>query len=268
MRKIISLFLSAVICVAAFAGCGKASSAADESLKKVKEKGELVLGLDDSFPPMGYRNENNEIVGFDIDVANEVCTRMGVELKLQPISWDAKEQELNSGNIDCIWNGMSVNEERKKAMNLSEPYMKNRMVLVVLKDSGYASKDDLKGKSIGVQNGSSAQEALENSDFAKTVKEIISYDTNVKGFMDLEAKGIDALCVDEVVANNFISQQNKNYLVLDDSSFVDEEYAIGFRKNDQALRDEVQKIISEMKADGKLAEISTKWFGKDVTIVK
>lgn len=268
MKKILSVLLAAMMLTATLAGCGKATSTSDESLKKVQDKGEFILGLDDSFPPMGYRDDNNEIVGFDIDVAKEVASRMDVELKLQPISWDAKDQELNSNNIDCIWNGMSINEENEKAMNLSEPYMKNRMVLVVLGDSGFTSQADLSGKSIGVQSGSTAQKILEESDFSKTTKETIPYDDNVTAFMDLEAKGISALFVDEVLANSFINEQKKDYVVLEDGALADEEYAIGFRKADQALRDEVQKTLSEMKADGKLAEISTTWFGKDVTIVK
>ena len=267
MKKIISILLAAIMMTTAFAGCGKAKSTGDESLKKVQDKGEFVLGLDDAFAPMGYRNEKNEIVGFDIDLAKEVTSRMGVKLKLQPIAWDSKDQELNSGNIDCIWNGMSIDAGKEKAMNLSEPYMKNRMVLMVLKDSGYTSQADLKGKKVGVQNGSTAQGILEKSDFAKTADEIIGYDNNLIACMDLERKGVDALFLDEVYANYYIAQK-KNCVVLEDSSLADEEYAIGFRKADQKLRDEVQKTLSEMKADGKLAEISTKWFGKDVTIVK
>ena len=269
MKKIISVILAALVAVSALAGCNGTTSK-DESLKKIKDKGAFVLGLDDSFPPMGYRDDNNEIVGFDIDCAKEVCTRLGVELKLQPISWDAKEQELNSGNIDCIWNGMSVNEERQKVMNLSEPYMKNRMVLVVLGSSGYKSQADLSGKKIGVQTGSTAQEILEASDFFKNIgsDNEISFKDNVTAFMDLEAKGCDAVFLDEVVANSFINEQKKDYVVLDDGALEEEDYAIGFRKNDQTLRDEVQKTLSEMKKDGTLAKISTKWFGKDVTTVK
>ena len=166
MKKLLTLLLAVLtlLSVLGFTGC-KQENTKDESLQKVLDKGSFVLGLDDSFPPMGYRDENNEIVGFDIDLAREVCARMGVELKIQPISWDAKEQELNSGNIDCIWNGMSIDEERQRVMNLSEPYMKNRMVLVVLGDSGYQSQADLQDKTIGVQNGSTAQKILEESDF-------------------------------------------------------------------------------------------------------
>ena len=196
----------------------------------------------------------------------EVCKRMGVGLKLQPISWEAKEQELNSGNIDCIWNGMSVNAEREAAMTLSEPYMENSMVLVVLKNSGYTSADNLKGKKIGVQSGSTAEQILEESDFYKQIGKEVSYSDNITAFMDLEIGQIDAVFVDEVLANYYITSKDKDYVVLNDGMSYKEEYAIGFRKGDTELKDKIQEVLGDMKKDGSLAEISTKWFGKDVTL--
>lgn len=277
IKKIFAAFLAAASMATLFAGCqtqdgdgmentDTAAAGEDKSLDSIKEKGKFILGLDDSFPPMGFRDENNEIVGFDIDLAKEVTARMGVELVVQPISWDSKEMELNSGNIDCIWNGMSINDERKEAMNLSEAYLRNDMVFVVLDSSAYNSQADLAGKKVAVQNGSSAQEILEGSEFNSQAGEIIGYDDNVTAFMDLDANGVDAVFLDSVVANYFITSKNKPYRILSDVLY-EEEYAIGFRKNDQALRDEVQKILSEMKADGKVDEISTKWFGSDITII-
>lgn len=278
MKKIFAAFLAAASMATLFAGCqtqdgdgmestDTAVAGEDKSLDSIKEKGKFILGLDDSFPPMGFRDENNEIVGFDIDLAKEVTARMGVELVVQPISWDSKEMELNSGNIDCIWNGMSINDERKEAMNLSEAYLRNDMVFVVLDSSAYNSQADLAGKNVAVQNGSSAQEILEGSEFKGQAGSIIGYDDNVTAFMDLDANGVDAVFLDSVVANYFITSKNKPYRILSDVLY-EEEYAIGFRKNDQALRDEVQKILSEMKADGKVGEISTKWFGSDITIIE
>ncbi len=278
MKKIFAAFLAAASMATLFAGCqtqdgdgmestDTAVAGEDKSLDSIKEKGKFILGLDDSFPPMGFRDENNEIVGFDIDLAKEVTARMGVELVVQPISWDSKEMELNSGNIDCIWNGMSINDDRKEAMNLSEAYLRNDMVFVVLDSSAYNSQADLAGKNVAVQNGSSAQEILEGSEFKGQAGSIIGYDDNVTAFMDLDANGVDAVFLDSVVANYFITSKNKPYRILSDVLY-EEEYAIGFRKNDQALRDEVQKILSEMKADGKVGEISTKWFGSDITIIE
>lgn len=275
MKKI-SLAVFAMMMVAmlaVFAGCGSSSNtnggtadsgtAQDNSLQNVLDKGTFVLGLDDSFPPMGFRDENNNIVGFDIDVATEVANRMGVELKLQPIEWSTKEMELNTGSIDCLWNGLSIDDERKQAMDLSEPYMTNRMVLVVLNDSEYTDQASLAGKTIGVQNGSTAEKILEESDFAKTIGNTIGFKDNVTAFMELETKGIDAIFMDEVVANYAITSQNKDFKVLEDG-LTEEEYAVGFKKGNTALKNEVQKYIDEMKADGTMTQISEKWFGKDV----
>ena len=275
MKKI-SLAVFAMMMVAmlaVFAGCSSSSdtnsgtadsgTAQDNSLQNVLDKGTLVLGLDDSFPPMGFRDENNNIVGFDIDVATEVANRMGVELKLQPIEWSTKEMELNTGSVDCLWNGLSIDDERKQAMDLSEPYMTNRMVLVVLNDSEYTDQASLAGKTIGVQNGSTAEKILEEFDFAKTIGNTIGFKDNVTAFMELETKGIDAIFMDEVVANYAITSQNKDFKVLEDG-LTEEEYAVGFKKGNTALKNEVQKYIDEMKADGTMTQISEKWFGKDV----
>ena len=276
MMKKISLAVFAMMMVAmlaVFAGCSSSSdtnsgtadsgTAQDNSLQNVLDKGTLVLGLDDSFPPMGFRDENNNIVGFDIDVATEVENRMGVELKLQPIEWSTKEMELNTGSVDCLWNGLSIDDERKQAMDLSEPYMTNRMVLVVLNDSEYTDQASLAGKTIGVQNGSTAEKILEESDFSKTIGNTIGFKDNVTAFMELETKGIDAIFMDEVVANYAITSPNKDFKVLEDG-LTEEEYAVGFKKGNTALKNEVQKYIDEMKADGTMTQISEKWFGKDV----
>ena len=257
MKKIFAS-IAAIAFAVVFTGCDM--SKADNSLKKVKEKGEFVLGLDDSFPPMGFRDKNNNIVGFDIDLAKEVCARMGVKLKTQPISWDAKEQELNTGNIDCIWNGMSVDSARAKAMNLSDPYFTNRMIFAV-KNKELTTFETLKGKKIAVQNGSTAQKMLDASDVGKAAQEIVAFDDNQTALMDLEKGGVDAVFMDEIVARYWIVSNDKDYAILQES-LSDEVYAVGFRKKDQALRDAVNSILDEMKKDGRFVEISAKWLGK------
>ncbi len=243
-----------------------ASADGDQSLQKVKDAGKFVLGLDASFEPMGYTDENDEIVGFDIDLAEEVCKRMGVELVKQPINWDTKEEDLNGGRIDCIWNGLSINPSRQEEMNLSEPYMKNAMVFCVPADSTAASINDLANAKIGVQNGSTAQEILEASAIASTMTEQLLA-TNVEALMQMDSGLVDAVFLDSVVAEYKIASDSKDWKILPDG-LEEEEYAIGFRKGDQKLHDEVQKILSEMKADGTVAKISTKWFGSDVTTIK
>ena len=238
----------------------------DNSLQKVKDAGQFILGLDATFKPMGYTDENGEIVGFDIDVAEEVCKRLGVKLVKQPVNWDTLTTDLNVGKCDCIWNGLSINKERQEKMNLSEPYMKNAMVFVVKGDSTVAKMDDLKGKKISVQNGSSAQTILENSAIKDDIT-ISPIATNVEALQQLELGVVDVVFLDEVVADYEIKNSGKDYKKLAEG-LEEEQYAIAFRKNDQALRDAVQKTLGEMKADGKLGEISTKWFGSDITIVK
>lgn len=282
MKKIAKLLAVMALIPAMLTGCGStgadvgsvttaSDSAAvnggeDNSLQKVLDSGEFILGLDATFKPMGYTDENDEIVGFDIDCAEEVCSRLGVKLVKQPIDWDTKEQDLDSGKIDCIWNGMSINASRQEVMNLSEPYMKNSMVFVVAAGTldASASLDELKGKTVAVQSGSTAQEILQAAGLEVTENALA---TNVECLQQLELNLVDAVFMDSVVANYEIKESGKDYVILE-NGLEEEEYAIGFRKNDSALRDRVQEILSEMKADGKLGEISTKWFGSDITTVK
>ena len=177
-------------------------SASDNSLKNVMSKGKLIVGLDDSFPPMGFRNEKNEIVGFDIDLAREVCKRLGIELVLQPIDWDAKEMELSSGKIDCIWNGMSIQDDRLAAMFIPKAYMENQQIIIVPKGT-ITKKAQLEGKIVGLQKGSSALDALKADDISKKVKNIVEYSDNLLAWTDLKAGRVDAFVVD-VVAGRYI----------------------------------------------------------------
>lgn len=277
MKKKICLLLALIMLFSVFAaGCGGQgdqgegdNEVADTSLELIQGKGELVLGLDDSFPPMGY-NDNGEIVGFDIDVAREVCAILGVELKLQPIDWNSKEMELNTGNIDCIWNGMSVSPDREEAMSLSIPYLDNHMALVVLPDSGISTVEDMAGKKLAVQTGSTAEEALdapEGADLKAAVAEVNGFADNLTALMDLETGASDAVLIDDVVANYLIATSGKNMVVLNDFLYA-ENYAIGFRKEDAALTEAVNDALRQLKESGKLAEIATKWFGSDTTIVE
>lgn len=181
---------------------------ADDSLQKVKDAGVLKLGLDDEFPPMGFRNDKNELVGFDIDLAREVCKRMGVELELVPIVWSSNIVELNTGNIDCLWNGVSVNKDREEALNLSEPYMKNEMVFVVKENDGFFSQADALDKKIGVQSGSTVEEILEGSEIKEMAAEIVPFETNTFAILDLRSGGVDAVFMD-IVAAKYILAQDK-----------------------------------------------------------
>lgn len=267
MRKFLSLLLVAFMAFSSVYAQGASDNGVDNSLNNVLKKGTFVLGLDDSFPPMGYRDENGEIVGFDIDVAREVCARLGVKLICQPIDWNAKEQELATGNIDCIWNGFTMTDERRQQMSFSEPYVKNAQVLVVRGDSPVTRISNLKGATIGVQAGSSAQDAINDTPgFLDMVGEVVEFRDNLTALMDLEIGGCDAVVMDLLVANDNINRSGKDFRILDET-LVDEEYAIGFRLKDIALRDAVQEKLNEMAADGTLADIAVKWFGADITVV-
>jgi len=179
----------------------------DNSLQAILDKGTFVLGLDDSFPPMGYRDDNNNIVGFDIDLATEVCERLGVELVVQPIDWDSKEMELSTGKIDCIWNGMTITDERVETMFIPAAYIANRQVIIVGNNSGITKKADIAGKIVGLQKGSSSLDALEADPIHSEVKEIVEYADNVAAFQDLKAGRVEVFVVDEV-AGRYIMENN------------------------------------------------------------
>lgn len=185
------------------------AAADDKSLENIKAKGKIVVGLDDSYPPMGFRDDKNEIAGFDIDLATEVAERMGVEIEFQPIDWDSKELELNSGKIDCIWNGMTITDERIENMFFAKPYIANQQIIIVPASSGITEKAQLEGKIVGLQKGSSSLEALTGDPVGEKVKEIVEYPDNVSAYMDLQAGRIDVFVVDSVVGRYVISQNSK-----------------------------------------------------------
>ncbi|MEI0492845.1 amino acid ABC transporter substrate-binding protein [Brachyspira intermedia] len=277
MKRISSILL--FIIFAFIVSCGGGDKAAadntaenntaaveDNSLQKVKDAGKLVLGLDDTFAPMGFRDENGEVVGFDIDLAKEVANRLGVALEIKPIEWSSSILSLNKGDVDVLWNGVTINEARKQQINFSKPYLNNKLVIVkAIDDNTINSKDDLTGKVLGVQVGSN-DEALTADPSSKNAKEIRRYDVNVNAFLDLQAKRIDAVVIDEVAAQYYISEKKAPFVVVDNSPLTEELYGIGFRKSDAQLLAEVDKILDEMRADGTAAKISEKWFAKDIML--
>jgi polar amino acid transport system substrate-binding protein len=252
-----------------FVACKKDTkpAAGDNSLQTILDRKKFVLGLDDSFPPMGFRNERNEIVGYDVDLAKEAAKRMGVELVLQPIDWNAKEQELNTGEIDCIWNGFTMTEERKQALTFTPAYLKNAQVIVVKSNSPINSLADLKGKTAGLQAGSSAVEALDEAPEVKAgLKAVIEFKDNLTALMDLDVGGLDAIVLDLVVANDNIRRSGKSFRILDEA-LAAEEFGIGFRKGDIALADKVWETLEAMAQDGTVARIATEWLGADISLI-
>lgn len=263
MKKILALILAAVLVAGAFVGC-------DSTQPKTTDEKTFIMGLDENFPPMGYKDENGKIVGFDVDVATEVCSRLGYTLKLQPINWASKEMEINTGNIDCIWNGFSVTPSRAEELNMTVTYMKNHQVILVPADSEYQTLADLAGTKLGVQRDSSAEVALEeNADIKDSFAEIVALDDYAACVNEARIGTIHAIAIDEIVANHYTKDGEFRVLMNGDEveSLAEEDFAVGFRKNDTELAEAIRSTLKEMKEDGSLAKISEEWFGKDITVI-
>ena len=224
----------------------------------------FVVGFDAEFPPYGYKNDDGEYVGFDLDLAQEVCDRNGWILKKQPIEWNSKDMELNSGSISCIWNGFTMNG-REDAYTWTTPYVDNSQVVVVRKDSGITQLSDLSGKVVAVQADSSALAALtgedaseENLALAETFKDLQQVGDYNSAFMNLESGAVNAICMDIGVANYEIASRGEKFVMLEDR-LSSEEYGIGFKLGNTELRDKVQATLLDMLADGTFEEIAEKW---------
>lgn len=242
------------------------SEKAEDATAAGTEGGTLIVGFDQDFPPMGFVGDDGEYTGFDLDLAKEVAKRLGLEYKAQPIAWDSKDMELESGNIDCIWNGFTITG-REDDYTWTEPYMANKQVFIVANDSDIKSQADLAGKNVEVQADSSAETALkENPDLTNTFGQLLTTADYNTAFMDLEQGAVDAVAMDVIVAGYQIKQRNADFKILDDS-LSEEEYGVGFKKGNTELRDKVQATLEEMAADGTLAKISDEWFGEDVTTI-
>lgn len=253
MKRCLALFLVIVLSAFGFASCNKASNT-------------FTVGFDKEFPPMGFVDEDGNYVGFDLDLAAEAAKRLGMELKLQPIDWNAKDMELDSGNIDCIWNGFTINN-REDEYTWTEPYMNNNQIVVVMGDSTVSTLGDLAGKTIAVQDDSSALDAIEaNTAFKASIGSLIKTTTNLNALMELESGAVDAVVMDEIVARYTIEKKGANYKILDEVVGA-EKFGVGFKLGNTELRDKVQKVLEEMAEDGTLAKISNEWFGKDITTI-
>ncbi|MDD2992343.1 MAG: amino acid ABC transporter substrate-binding protein [Pygmaiobacter sp.] len=287
MKKIISVLLAAAMAFA-LAACGGAQSSAPASsapaassaapgqsssvaayatsLDDIKVKGELVIGLDDTFAPMGFRDENGDLVGFDIDLATAVCEVLGVKPVFQPIDWDAKELELSTGKIDCIWNGMSITPEREQSMSLSNAYLNNKIIIMTNKGVTIASKDDLANYNLGTQADSSALEVVKGDPIYDSIKDkLTEYKTYDQVIMDMQAGRIDAMIVDEVLGQ-YKNTQLGNVFEVAPVDFGEDLYAIGLRKSDTELTDAINAAMKTCIDSGTAAEISTKWFGSDIMV--
>ena len=269
MKKLLPILL----CAALLAGCGSAdtaktsASSAGAASSSADGTTTFTVGFDAEYPPYGYMDdETGDYTGFDLELAQEVAKRLGLEYKAQPIAWDSKDALLKSGEIDCIWNGFTMNG-REDEYTWSEPYLDNQQVFVVRADSGINSDKVLGGKTVDVQTDSSAEAALKEApELTATFKELLTTADYNTAFMDLEQGAVDAIAMDVIVAGYQIQQRNADFKILDDS-LSEEEYGVGFKKGNTELRDKVQSTLEEMAEDGTLQEVSEKWFSKDVTTI-
>lgn len=256
MKKLFMIMMGLLMMVMLAAGCG------NDGPKK------MVVGLDDNFAPMGYRNEKNEIVGMDIDLAREACKRLNIEVEFKPIDWGAKEAELKSKRIDAIWNCFTVNPEREKVYGLSKPYITNSQLIVVPKGSDIKKIADLKGKIVAVQDDSTGSYLLEldkNKDLTASLKEVRKYPDFAAIYMEIDNKRVDAAIVDAVLARGYYDKLKPGQYEILDETMGDEVVAVAFRKDDKDFLERIDKVLDEMKKDGTCKKISEKWMGADIT---
>lgn len=259
------LFTTLLALVFVLSACGDSESKTNNDTDSSEAEGDkevIVIGVDDKFAPMGFRDENNELTGFDIDYAEAAAEYMGVEVQFQPIDWKTKETELASDRIDLIWNGYTITEERQEKVDFTKPYLENAQVVATLVDSDLETLADLEGKVVGLQGLSSAMDALEANPIHDKIHTITEFADNVLALNDLKSGRVEAVVIDEVVIDYYMAQEEGTFKVLDES-LAPEQYGVGVKKGNEELLNKLQTALDEMNEDGKAAEISTKWFGED-----
>lgn len=275
MKKLLMLFSCLMLTMGLMAGCG--GGAADDVQNNdattgwayIQEKGELIVGLDDTFAPMGFRDADNNLVGFDIDLATATGEVLGVDVKFQPISWDAKELELSSKNIDCIWNGMSATPERQESMALTNKYLNNKIVIMTLDENlSVTSVEDLQNITMATQAGSAALETMMANEawdtFATNVAEYPTYD---EALLAMQGGRVQAIVVDQVLGE-YKNANMGGQMVVADYNFGDDFYAIGCRQGETDVAEKINEALQTLIDNGKAAEISDKWFGTNIVILE
>lgn len=272
LKKII-LGMAAVLTLVTLTACGKKEASGDDSWKTIEEDKKVTIGLDDTFVPMGFKDKDGKIVGFDVDLAKAVFKEYGIKADFQPIDWSMKENELENGTIDLIWNGYTVTKSREKKVLFTDPYAQNEQILITKKDSGITSAEGMKDKILGAQEGSSGYEAFNNE--TKTLKDIVKendatlYASFNEAMIDLENGRIDGLLIDKVYADYYLKQAGKlDAYNIFSVGFKNEDFAVGARKGDKELVKKINSAFKELQDNGKYAEISKKWFGEELSLPK
>lgn len=267
MNKRFLLLFSVLIMSIALVACGSNDNASDandagDANDTDGDKEVIIIGVDDKFAPMGFRDEDNELTGFDIDYAKAAAEYMGVEVKFQPIDWKTKENEIQSDRIDLIWNGYTITPEREEKVDFTRPYLENAQVVAVLVDSEIEELADLEGEVVGLQGLSSAMDALEGNPIYEKVAEITEFADNVLALSDLKSGRVAAVVIDEVVIDYYMALEEDTFRVLDES-LAPEQYGVGVKKGRTELLDRLQEALDEMNEDGTAGKISEQWFGED-----
>ncbi|KRL97996.1 amino acid ABC transporter substrate-binding protein [Liquorilactobacillus satsumensis] len=267
LSALLGLFLLTVL----LTGCTNVRERANtrDTWKTVQKRDKVIIGLDDSFVPMGFREKNGQLVGYDIDLARAVFKRYGIKVDFQTIDWSMKETELRNGTIDLIWNGYTKSPAREKNVAFSKTYLKNEQILVTKKANNIKNAAAMQGKVLGLQSGSSGYQSYTDSPklLKNYVGSSVQYDTFNNAFMDLNAGRIQGLLIDSVYANYYIKHQTQaaDYEKTP-IGFPTEDFAVGMRKGDQTLRRKINHALYELSKNGTLKRISEKWFGVDNSV--
>ena len=252
MKKLLTVSLALVLVFALLCAGSPAAFAAKNTT--------FIMGIDAEYPPFSFMDDNGDYSGFDVEVCRAVCDKLGWKLEIFPVNWDNKLIQLDAGECDCVWSGMTILDSMKEAgYVISAPYYDNTQVVLVKADSGIASSADLAGKDVAVQLGTSGEALLKGdlADLAATFNQLVTCDSFLKCFTELDGNGVDAVFVDKPVAEAYAAE-NEGFVIIDENLGA-EQYGIAFRAADQELCDAVEAAVAELVADGTYAEIAANY---------
>lgn len=270
IKRVMGVALASLMAVAMFAGCSKKNDAAANDWDYIANKGEMTIGIT-YFSPMNYKDENGELTGFETEFAKAVCEKLGVKANFIEIEWAAKETELNSKNIDCIWNGMTIDDDRKANMDIATPYMANKQVMVVKKgnESKYNTPEGIKGASVVAEKGSAGEDVAQGEDFFKEAK-YTAVEKQSTALLEVKSGTADVAIIDYVMSIGSIGEGTdfSDLVVIEEKGFAAEEYGIAFRKNSPATLEKVNAAIQELANEGTLNTIAQKYKLQELLLIK
>lgn len=282
MKKLTAFILSALMAVTALAGCSGQSSVSEASKGNsdsqsatgdwsyIQDKGDLVIGIT-YFEPMNYKDENGELTGFETEFAQSVCEKLGVKATFQKIDWDSKEVELNAKTIDCIWNGLTINDDRQTNMGISTPYMENKQVMVTKAENAdkFAKAEAVKGATVVAEKKSAGEEVAESDEFFKEAN-YVSVDSQAKALLEVKSGTADIAVIDYVMSIGTIANGTDyaDLKVVEGKDFAQEQYGIALRKGDTETLEKINNAIQDVANEGKLEEIAKKYNLQDLLLVK